>query len=55
MPIVPSALALIWLKHVDGVLIHGCRPPDTVGTFIRLSGSRSTDVRLMNSDLLLRG
>ena len=47
----PSALALIWLKHVDGAVIHGCRAPDTVTTFVRLDGNRSKDVTLMNNDL----
>jgi polygalacturonase len=47
----PSAQALIWLKHVDGAFIHGCRPRDTVTTFVRVDGDSSNDISLMNNDL----
>lgn len=47
----PSAEALIWLKQVDGAFIHGCRPRDTVTTFVRVDGDGSKDISLMNNDV----
>ena len=47
----PSAKALIWLNQVDGAFIHGCRPRDTVTTFVRVDGERSDNISLMNNDL----
>jgi polygalacturonase len=47
----PSAEALIWLKQVDGAFIHGCRPRDTVTTFVRVEGEGSNDISLMNNDV----
>ncbi|MBN2473382.1 MAG: right-handed parallel beta-helix repeat-containing protein [Pirellulales bacterium] len=47
----PSTPAVIWLKQVDGALIHGCRPRQTAGPWLRLDGARSANVSLINNDL----
>jgi len=47
----PLTKALIWLKQVDGALIHGCRPSGSVGTFLRVDGNKSDGITLMNNDM----
>jgi len=47
----PAAQALIWLKQVKAAFIHGNRPKDKVATFVRLEGSDSGEITLMNNDL----
>jgi hypothetical protein len=46
----PSTPAVIWLKQVDGALIHGCRPRETAGPLLRLDGDKSTGISLINND-----
>lgn len=47
----PAAMALVRLQDVRGALIHGCRPLDPNGTFLKLSGAASAGIMLTGNDL----
>jgi polygalacturonase len=38
-------------NNVAGALIEGCRAPKAAGAFLRVTGARSGDIRLMGNDL----
>lgn len=47
----PSTPALIRLRQVDGVLIHGSRPREMAGPLLRIEGDKSANIRLIGNDL----
>jgi hypothetical protein len=46
-----STPALIRLRQVDGVLIHGSRPREMAGPLLRIEGHESANIRLFGNDL----
>jgi hypothetical protein len=46
-----SAPGLVWMKQVSGALVHGCRAPKGLRTFLRVDGAGPGDVVLLNNDL----
>jgi polygalacturonase len=47
----PEAEALIRLQGARGAFIHGCRPLNDVGAFLRIEGAESRDILLAANDL----
>ncbi|HUV89437.1 MAG TPA: glycosyl hydrolase family 28 protein [Anaerolineae bacterium] len=47
----PQAEALIRLQQTRGAFIHGCRPLNEVGTFLRVEGEESGEILLTANDL----
>jgi hypothetical protein len=43
--------ALIWLKQVKDVFIHGCRPEGLAESFVRLDGDKTRGISLTANDL----
>ena len=50
---VATSHSQIWLKQVRGALIHGCRVPAPLTTFVQVDGDRSGDIAVMGNDLSL--
>jgi len=46
----PSADAVLRLRQVQGALIHGCRPHDEIGTFLRVEGDQCSHIALAGND-----
>ena len=47
--------ALIRLRQVDGVLIHGSRPREMSGPLLRIEGDKSANIRVIGNDLMRVG
>ena len=47
----PSVESLIRLRAVQGAFIHGSRPLNDIGTFVRVEGASSRDIVLSGNDL----
>ena len=47
---IAKAPAVMWLKGVEGAMIHGSRPRVTAGPLLRVDGRRSRDISVMNND-----
>lgn len=45
-----STPAAIWLRQVDGALIHGCRPRKMAGPLLQIDGGRSANISLIGND-----
>jgi len=46
-----DGLAMMVLRNTRQAFIHGCRPLQPVGTFIRLEGAESGEILLAGNDL----